>query len=90
MSAPGRVLCSFCCAPALNTTTSTVCARYSSGTASVIARARQILVSLEHDEHWAGRVREHLAAAGLAETAEFLLAPLDPGAGPRSGPGVRH
>jgi predicted O-methyltransferase YrrM len=39
------------------------------------------LVSLEHDEFWAGRVREHLAAAGLAETAEVVLAPLEPGAG---------
>jgi predicted O-methyltransferase YrrM len=39
------------------------------------------LVSLEHDELWAGRVREHLAAAGLAATAQVVLAPLEPGPG---------
>jgi predicted O-methyltransferase YrrM len=39
------------------------------------------LVSLEHDAFWAGRVREHLAAAGLAGTAEVVLAPLEAGAG---------
>ena len=34
------------------------------------------LVSLEHDELWATRVRSNLAAAGLAETARVTLAPL--------------
>jgi predicted O-methyltransferase YrrM len=36
------------------------------------------LVSLEHDETWATRVRSNLAAAGLAETAQVTLAPLEP------------
>jgi predicted O-methyltransferase YrrM len=36
------------------------------------------LVSLEHDELWAMRVRRQLAAAGLAETACIVLAPLQP------------
>ncbi|WP_051323849.1 O-methyltransferase [Candidatus Solirubrobacter pratensis] len=36
------------------------------------------LVSLEHDETWATRVRSNLAAAGLAETAQIMLAPLEP------------
>ena len=36
------------------------------------------LVSLEHDELWATRVRSNLAAAGLAETARVTLAPLQP------------
>ncbi|HEY6891673.1 MAG TPA: class I SAM-dependent methyltransferase [Solirubrobacter sp.] len=54
---------------------------------STLALARLVreregrLVSLEHDEVWVGRVREHLAAAGLGGTAEVLLAPLEPGAG---------
>jgi predicted O-methyltransferase YrrM len=54
---------------------------------STLALARLVreregrLVSLEHDELWAGRVREHLAAAGLTETAEVVLAPLEPGTG---------
>jgi predicted O-methyltransferase YrrM len=39
------------------------------------------LVSLEHDPRWAERVRGELVAAGLAETAEVVLAPLEPGAG---------
>jgi predicted O-methyltransferase YrrM len=39
------------------------------------------LVSLEHDERWAVRVRGQLAAAGLAETAQVILAPLEPGPG---------
>jgi len=34
------------------------------------------LVSLEHDELWATRVRSNLAAAGLAETARVTLTPL--------------
>jgi predicted O-methyltransferase YrrM len=36
------------------------------------------LLSLEHDQAWAGRVRSNLAAAGLAETAQVVLAPLEP------------
>jgi predicted O-methyltransferase YrrM len=36
------------------------------------------LVSLEHDELWATRVRSNLAAAGLAQTARVTLAPLQP------------
>jgi predicted O-methyltransferase YrrM len=36
------------------------------------------LVSLEHDQLWATRVRSSLAAAGLAETARVMLAPLQP------------
>ena len=36
------------------------------------------LVSLEHDELWGTRVRSNLAAAGLAETARVILAPLQP------------
>jgi predicted O-methyltransferase YrrM len=36
------------------------------------------LVSLEHDQAWATRVRSSLAAAGLAEIAQVALAPLDP------------
>jgi len=36
------------------------------------------LVSLEHDQTWATRVRSHLAAAGHAETAQVALAPLEP------------
>jgi predicted O-methyltransferase YrrM len=39
------------------------------------------LVSLEHHEGWATRVRDELALAGLAETAQVILAPLEPGAG---------
>ena len=39
------------------------------------------LISLEHDAFWAGRVRDHLAAAGLAGTAQVVLAPLEAGAG---------
>jgi predicted O-methyltransferase YrrM len=36
------------------------------------------LVSLEHDQSWATRVRGELAAAGLAEIAQVVLAPLEP------------
>jgi len=36
------------------------------------------LVSLEHDQAWATRVRSDLAAAGLAEIAQVALAPLQP------------
>jgi predicted O-methyltransferase YrrM len=36
------------------------------------------LVSLEHDEMWAAKVRRGLAAAGCAETARVALAPLEP------------
>lgn len=36
------------------------------------------LVSLEHDQAWATRVRSHLAAAGHAEIAQVALAPLEP------------
>ena len=36
------------------------------------------LVSLEHDQTWATRVRSNLAAAGLAEVARVALAPLEP------------
>jgi predicted O-methyltransferase YrrM len=36
------------------------------------------LVSLEHDELWATRVRSNLAAAGLAQTTRVTLAPLQP------------
>jgi predicted O-methyltransferase YrrM len=36
------------------------------------------LVSLEHDQTWATRVRGELAAAGLAEIARVVLAPLEP------------
>ncbi|MDA0179239.1 class I SAM-dependent methyltransferase [Solirubrobacter phytolaccae] len=36
------------------------------------------LVSLEHDAAWAARVRDALAAAGFAETARVVLAPLEP------------
>jgi predicted O-methyltransferase YrrM len=36
------------------------------------------LVSLEHDQTWATRVRSQLAAAGLAEIAHVALAPLEP------------
>jgi predicted O-methyltransferase YrrM len=36
------------------------------------------LVSLEHEETWATRVRNELAAAGLTEIAHVALAPLEP------------
>jgi predicted O-methyltransferase YrrM len=36
------------------------------------------LVSLEHDQTWATRVRTNLAAEGLAEIAQVALAPLEP------------
>jgi len=36
------------------------------------------LVSLEHDAAWAERVRRELAAAGLTEVAQVVLAPLAP------------
>jgi hypothetical protein len=36
------------------------------------------LVSLEHDQTWATRVRSNLAATGLAEIAQVALAPLKP------------
>ena len=36
------------------------------------------LLSLEHDALWATRVRRNLAAAGLGETAQVKLAPLEP------------
>lgn len=36
------------------------------------------LVSLEHDQSWATRVRGDLAAAGLGEVAKVTLAPLEP------------
>lgn len=39
------------------------------------------LVSLEHHDGWAQRVRRALAEAGLAETASVVLAPLEPGEG---------
>jgi predicted O-methyltransferase YrrM len=36
------------------------------------------LVSLEHDRAWAARVGDELASNGLAETAQIVLAPLEP------------
>jgi predicted O-methyltransferase YrrM len=36
------------------------------------------LLSLEHDRTWATRVQGHLDAAGLAATAQVVLAPLEP------------
>lgn len=36
------------------------------------------LLSLEHDPLWTERVRNNLAAAGLAGTAQVTLAPLEP------------
>lgn len=36
------------------------------------------LVSLEHDQTWATRVQGNLVAAGLAEIARVVLAPLEP------------
>ena len=36
------------------------------------------LVSLEHDQRWATRVRRHLAAAGHTDLAQVALAPLEP------------
>ncbi len=47
-------------------------------------RGRGRLVSLEHDDRWAGWVRRTLAAEGLAPWAEVVLAPLvaRDGAGP--------
>lgn len=48
----------------------------------VLARLLQTLggrlVSLEHDQTWATRVRSSLAVAGLAEIAQVALAPLEP------------
>jgi len=43
----------------------------------VHARAGR-LISLEHDASWAARVHDELAAAGLAQTATVVLAPLEP------------
>ena len=43
----------------------------------VHARAGR-LISLEHDASWAARVEDALVAAGLAETARIIHAPLEP------------
>jgi predicted O-methyltransferase YrrM len=43
------------------------------------------LISLEHDPAWAARVEDTLVAAGLAETARIIRAPLEPCALGRAG-----
>ena len=46
--------------------------------AEVIRERTGRLISLEHDASWAARVHDALVAAGLAETAHIVLAPLEP------------
>jgi len=46
--------------------------------AGLIQERGGCLVSLEHDQMWAARVRRGLAAAGCAETAQVAFAPLEP------------